>query len=292
MICLHNEPMKNHTTLRTGGAARLFVQPENREDILKTIEGCCRERQPFLVLGNGSNLCVSDRGFDGTVLDLSRSWNDFSVEKRDGCIEVSACSGVLLGRLGSELAKAGAAGFEFACGIPGTLGGAVVMNAGAYGGEIKDCLTWVEVFSPRSGEVKVYKTGDFHMGYRTSLAAKEALVVLRAGLTFEEGDKAQIQARMKELAEARKRKQPLEYPSAGSVFKRPVGHFAGKLIEEAGLKGACVGGMQVSPKHAGFIVNTGEGTAEDFTALIRLVQEKVFAQTGVRLEPEVKMVGF
>lgn len=292
MICLHNEPMKNHTTLRTGGPARFLVQPETREDILETLERCRRENQPYLILGNGSNLCVSDAGFDGTVIDLSRNWNRFSIEKRDGRIAVSAQSGVMLGKLGNALAARAAAGFEFACGIPGTLGGAIAMNAGAYGREIKDCLCWAEVLDPESGAVTTYETEALNMGYRTSLVAGKKLLVLCAGLIFEAGSEAQIRADMKELAEKRKEKQPLEYPSAGSTFKRPAGHFAGKLIEDAGLKGARVGGMQVSSKHAGFIVNTGGGTACDFMALIRLVQEKVFEQAGVWLELEVKTVGF
>ena len=256
------------------------------EEVAKVIEVCTQENVPYYIVGNGSNLLVSDEGYRGVIIQLYRNYGDITVKGN----EIHATAGALLSQIAAAAKNASLTGFEFAGGIPGTLGGAVVMNAGAYGGGMKDVLKEVTVMTA-AGEILVLPAEKLEMGYRTSLVKTKGYLVLSAVIVLEQGNQEAIKARMKELTEQRVSKQPLEFPSAGSTFKRPEGYFAGKLIMDAGLRGFQVGGAQVSEKHCGFVINTGDATAEDVTELIRQVAERVKAQSGVTLEPEVKLLG-
>lgn len=281
-----NEPMKEHTTFRAGGPADYFAVPTEEEEIRGIIRLCKREHVPYYVIGNGSNLLVGDKGYRGVIIQVYRQMNLINIE---GNI-LTAQAGASLAMTASEALNAGLAGFEFAAGIPGTLGGAVVMNAGAYGGEIKDVLLSARVLT-KEGEILTLTKEELKFGYRRSIIAEKEYIVLGASIGLEPGNKEEIRARMNELRNRRVSKQPLEYPSAGSTFKRPEGSFAGKLIQDAGLKGFTVGGAQVSEKHSGFVINTGDATAADIRELIRQVREKVKADSGIELEPEVKQIG-
>ena len=282
---LTGEPMSRHTTFRAGGEARYFLTPRDTDGLKGAIDLCERSGIPYYILGNGSNLLVGDKGYPGAILSME-AFLECQVEDT----VIRAGSGVLLSKIARMAADHALTGFEFASGIPGTLGGAMVMNAGAYGGECRDVVKRVQVLD-RQGRVRWLSLEEMDFGYRKSCIGPEGHVVLEAELSLQKGDKEEILARMGELAARRREKQPLEYPSAGSTFKRPPGHFAGKLIEEAGLKGASVGGAQVSTKHSGFVVNTGHATAADILKLCRLVQEEIMRQFGVRLELEVKTIG-
>ena len=284
---LRDEPMKKHTTFRIGGPARFFCLPGSAPQLAETIAACREAGIPWYILGNGSNVLVSDAGYEGVVIQLFHNLESVRIE---GCLmELEA--GVLLARAAHLAAKEGLTGLEFASGIPGTLGGALVMNAGAYGGEMKDVVKEAVVMD-REGKLLRLRREELELGYRTSVIARKGYVVLSALLELKEGEQAAIEARMKELRTARTEKQPLEYASAGSTFKRPEGHFAGKLIMDAGLRGYRVGGAQVSEKHCGFVINTGEATAEDVLGLITHIQAEVRRQFGVELEMEVKTLGF
>ena len=280
------EPMKKHTTFRIGGPADYFLCPDTTEALKKILEYCGSQNLPWFILGNGSNLLVSDKGFRGAVIQLYRNFQKTEVQGD----QIQAQSGALLSGIASAALKAGLTGMEFASGIPGTLGGAVVMNAGAYGGEIRDILEEA-VLMDQEGRVFVLPKEKLELGYRTSAVKKNGWIVLEAKLKLQKGDPEKIRGRMEELKEQRCAKQPLEYPSAGSTFKRPEGYFAGKLIMDAGLRGFSVGGAQISEKHCGFVINRGDATAEDVRALLREVQERVFSRFGVRLEPEVRFLG-
>lgn len=284
---LEREPMSKHTSFRIGGPADLFVQPANEEELWNALHLARQEKVPFFIVGNGSNLLVSDEGFRGMILHTGGMLKDISVE---GDV-IYAQAGALLSTVAKTALEHGLAGMEFAAGIPGTLGGAVCMNAGAYGGEMKDILLDAEVLTQK-GERLVLPVEELDLSYRHSVIFEKNYVVLAAHIRLSRGDTAEIKNRMNELAGARRDKQPLEYPSAGSTFKRPEGYFAGKLIQDAGLKGYTVGGAQVSEKHSGFVINRGGATAEEVRFLIRQVQQKVRSQFGVELEPEVRMLGF
>lgn len=281
-----DEPMKKHTTFRIGGAADYYVTPHSRDEIAQVIAACRENRIPYYILGNGSNLLVGDGGYRGVILQIFKNFNDIHVEGT--CI--TARAGALLSRIAKKALENGLTGFEFASGIPGTLGGAAVMNAGAYGGEMKDVLEEVTVLS-QEGDILTLQKEEMELGYRTSVIAQKGYIVLEAKLKLRSGSREEISARMEELKEKRISRQPLEYPSAGSTFKRPEGYFAGKLIMEAGLRGFSVGDAQVSEKHCGFVINKGEATAEQVRELMREVTRRVEENSGVRLEPEVKMVG-
>lgn len=283
---LMEEPMKKHTTFRVGGNADYFVMPRSADEIKKTIALCRKNGVEYYILGNGSNLLVGDKGYRGVVIQLYKEMNQIQVEGT--CIKAQA--GALLSKIGSAALEAGLHGFEFGAGIPGTVGGAVVMNAGAYGGEMKDVLASATVLTP-DGEIKKLINKELELGYRTSIIAKENYIVLEAELKLETGEKEKIRARMDELKAQRVTKQPLEYPSAGSTFKRPEGFFAGKLIQDAGLRGYQVGGAQVSEKHCGFVINKENATAADIVELMRQIADKVAQEFGVHLEPEVKRLG-
>lgn len=281
-----SEPMNRHTTFRIGGPADYFLLPSTAEEVKKILEICKEKELPYFILGNGSNLLVSDEGYCGVIIQLYRNYGGITVEGTN----IRAGAGALLSQIASAAKNASLTGFEFAGGIPGTLGGAVVMNAGAYGGEMKNVLKEVTVMTEQ-GEIMTIPAEKLEMGYRTSLVKKAGYLVLEAVISLKAGDVEEIKAIMKDLTEKRVSKQPLEYPSAGSTFKRPEGYFAGKLIMDAGLRGYQVGGAQVSEKHCGFVINKGNATAADVCGLMKDVQEKVQEQFGVTLEPEVKFLG-
>ena len=283
---LIDEPMSRHTTFRVGGPADFFVTPKVKEEVRDVIRICKEAGMPYYIIGNGSNLLVSDAGYRGVIVQIYKEMNEVKVE---GDL-VKAQAGALLSGIAAKALGAELSGFEFASGIPGTIGGACVMNAGAYGGEMKDVLESVTVLT---GEGKIIELGrnELELGYRTSVIAKKGYIVLGAALKLERGDGEKIKAYMDELKEKRVTKQPLEYPSAGSTFKRPEGYFAGKLIMDAGLRGYAVGDAQVSEKHCGFVINRGNATAAEILQLMKDVQERVKKQSGVTLEPEVKMIG-
>ena len=280
------EPMSLHTTFRIGGPADLFVMPGSIQAVADSIRICKETQTPYAVIGNGSNLLVSDAGYRGVIIQIGRNLNQITGNGE----EIRAQAGAMLSVIAKTALLESLTGFEFASGIPGTLGGAVVMNAGAYGGEMKDVLTEVTVLT-REGEIRTIPAEKLELGYRTSLAAKNGWIILEAVLRFQKGDAEAIRGRMEELKVQRVTKQPLDLPSAGSTFKRPEGYFAGKLIMDAGLRGFTVGGAQISEKHCGFVVNKGGATAEDVRNLICAVQKKVQEDAGVKLEPEVKFLG-
>lgn len=280
------EPMRLHTTFRIGGPADYFVTPMTKEELQDIVIFCEKEEVPWYILGNGSNLLVADKGIRGVVISLEKGWN--TVQVVGNCVEAGA--GALLSRVAKAAAAEELTGLEFAAGIPGSVGGALVMNAGAYGGEMKDVLRDAEILT-RDGEILRMSAADLELGYRTSCIPKKQYLVLQAVFELKRGDKEAIYARMEELANARREKQPLEYPSAGSTFKRPQGYFAAKLIDDAGLRGLTVGDAQVSEKHCGFVVNKGQATADDVQKLCEKVQRTVYEKFGVSLEMEVKQVG-
>lgn len=283
---LTDEPMSRHTTFRVGGPADFFVTPKAKEEVRDVIRICKEAGMPYYIIGNGSNLLVSDAGYRGVIVQIYKEMNEVKVE---GDL-VKAQAGALLSGIAAKALGAELSGFEFASGIPGTIGGACVMNAGAYGGEMKDVLESVTVLT---GEGKIIELGrnELELGYRTSVIAKKGYIVLGAVLKLERGDGEKIKTYMDELKEKRVTKQPLEYPSAGSTFKRPEGYFAGKLIQDAGLRGFSVGGAQVSEKHCGFVINRENATAADVAELMRQVSARVEEEFGVKLEPEVKRLG-
>ena len=283
---LMDEPMSRHTTFKTGGPARLFIRPQDRQQLIKALNVIRENRQHHYILGNGSNLLVSDKGYDGVVISLS-SLKGLELTEETKIRAEAGCLNSQIAALSRENALTG---FEFAAGIPGTIGGAMIMNAGAYGGEMKLITESVTVLNPQ-GELETFSNEAMEFGYRTSAIKNKGYVVLEVILSLEKGDKDIIIATMNELALKRKEKQPLEYPSAGSTFKRPEGYFAGKLIEDAGLRGYQVGGARVSDKHCGFVVNMGDATSTDVYRLICDVKEKVLENSGVTLEPEVIMLG-
>lgn len=280
------EPMSRHTTFRAGGAADFFVTPEKEGQVRKTVSFLKEAGVPFYIMGNGSNLLVGDRGYRGVLLQICKKMNRIRIQ--DTVIQAQA--GALLSKIAAEAQAEGLTGFEFASGIPGSLGGAVMMNAGAYGGEMKQVLTQAQVLNA-SGEIEDVLAEEMELGYRSSVFSRNGGVILSASIQLEPGDPSAIQSRMEELKFLRTSKQPLEYPSAGSTFKRPEGYFAGKLIQDAGLRGFQVGGAQVSEKHCGFVINKDQASAMDIRSLMEQVSEKVYAQFGVRLEPEVKLIG-
>lgn len=280
------EPMSRHTTFRIGGPADFYLCPHSTKEVQEIVEICKEEKLPYFVLGNGSNLLVSDKGYRGVVVQLWKNFSDITV--KDCCIQAKA--GALLSKVAAEALEAGLTGMEFASGIPGTIGGAAFMNAGAYGGEMKNIIKSVKVLDTQ-GEVLVLPKEELKMGYRTSIVKEKGYTVLSVELELTRGNQEEIRNTMEDLKERRTSKQPLEMPSAGSTFKRPEGYFAGKLIMDSGLRGFSVGGAQVSEKHCGFVVNKGGATAMDVLNLIREVQRKVKEQFGVDLETEVRFLG-
>lgn len=281
------EMMKNHTTFRIGGPAEYFVTPHTAEEIRKIVMLCKREQVPYFVLGNGSNLLVGDQGIRGVVIQIFKNFNQVVLEQ-EGIIRAQA--GALLSKIASFAKEEELTGMEFASGIPGTVGGAVTMNAGAYGGEMKDVIVKASVLDC-NGQIVFLSNEELELGYRRSAVGEKRYLVLEVWMALEKGKKETIEAKMEDLKERRTSKQPLDRPSAGSTFKRPEGYFAGKLIMDAGLQGFSVGGAQVSEKHCGFVINTGKATAKDVADLIREIQRVVKEKFGILLEPEVKKIG-
>lgn len=299
---LKDVPMSRYTTFRVGGDVSYLVSVENEEILISLLKLLKENDLPYYLLGNGSNLLVSDQGYDGVMIrlggDFSKiEWAEQAGQSTAGSDSAPAAgvicqagAAVMLTNMAQKAAEQGFAGLEFAYGIPGTVGGAIVMNAGAYGGEMCRIVESVRLLD-EDLQIVTRKGDEMAFGYRTSILKKKPYVVLSVKLKLHPGDKKEIMAKMNTNMTARKEKQPLEYPSAGSTFKRPEGYFAGKLIQDAGLRGYCVGGAQVSEKHCGFVINTGNATAADICHLIRNVQSKVRETSGVTLEPEVIMLG-
>ena len=283
---LYNEPMKKHTTFRVGGEAEYFLMPSSVEEIQAVLELLKEYQIPFLTVGNGSNLLVGDKGLEGAVLHLGRNFSDIRIEGTKVCAQ----AGALLSAIANQAAKAELTGLEFAAGIPGSLGGAVTMNAGAYGGEMQQVITSVCVLT-EDGQVKTIKKENMEFGYRHSIVPKQKLIVLSAEFELKKGVEAEIRAQMDDLSKRRREKQPLEFGSAGSTFKRPEGYFAGKLIMDAGLSGFTVGGARVSEKHCGFVINGGDATAQDVIDVMEHVKKTVKEKFSVELEPEVRFAG-
>lgn len=281
-----DEPMKNHTSFKVGGPADLLVTPTSVLQLSEILKLCNKENIPIFVMGNGTNLVVSDKGIRGVVVKIFDNLNDYCI--KDDTIE--AYGGILLSKVSNIALENELTGLEFASGIPGTLGGAVAMNAGAYGGEMKDVVVETEYIG-RSGEIKVIYGDEHEFGYRTSFIQKQSGIVIKSVLKLKRGCREQIKDLMEDLTGRRQDKQPLEMPSAGSVFKRPEGYFAGKLIEDCGLRGYRIGGAEVSNKHCGFIVNRGDSTSEDIINLIKHIQKTVNDKFGVELQTEVRIVG-
>lgn len=280
------EPMSRHTTFHLGGNTDYLVDVKNADEVKSLIGLCKKENVPFYVIGNGSNLLVGDKGYHGVIIRVFKHMNEVQVKESI----VYAQAGALLSKIANAALEESLAGFEFAAGIPGTFGGAVVMNAGAYGGELKDVLQWAEVVT-EDGEILRLSAEELELGYRTSIIAKKGYIVLGGAIRLQKGNKDKIKEQMNDLKERRIAKQPLEYPSAGSTFKRPAGYFAGKLIDDAGLRGFKIGGAQVSQKHCGFVINMGNATAKDVVDLIEEVQKRVKENAGVTLETEVRRLG-
>ena len=283
---LTDEPMKQHTTFKIGGPADYFLVPETGEEVGEIIKICRKTDTPYFILGNGSNLLVGDGGYRGAVIQVYRNMSAVTVEGTT----ITAQAGALLSAVAAAAKNASLTGFEFAGGIPGTVGGAAVMNAGAYGGEMKDVLVEVTVMDAE-GKIFAISAEKLELGYRTSVIKKAGYIVLEAKIRLKEGDQEAIRERMKELTIQRTTKQPLEYPSAGSTFKRPEGYFAGKLVMDSGLRGYQVGGARISEKHCGFVINAGDATAKDVRTLMDNVRDIVYKKYGVTLEPEVKFLG-
>jgi len=288
---VENELMSKHTSFKIGGNADFFTTPKTVEQIKEIISYCMQNLISYFVIGNGSNLLVNDDGYRGVIIQLYDKFNDIEYTDNGKKVIVKAQAGVMLGRLGNELMKKSITGFEFATGIPGTIGGAIMMNAGAYDGEIKDVIISACLMDACGNIVKL-NNSQLELGYRTSIISKEKYIVLEAEFELEKGNQEEIKNKLDDFTARRKEKQPLEMPSAGSIFKRPHGHFAGKLISDANLIGYSVGGAQISKKHAGFVVNTGNATAADVIKLTDDVKNKVKEQSGVELELEVKKLGF
>lgn len=281
-----DEPMKKHISFRVGGPADILVKPTTEQQLSDIIKLIKKENVPYLIIGNGSNLLIKDGGIRGVVIEISNNFNHFEIEGN----KVKIQSGALLSVVGKAVLKEELKGFEFAAGIPGTLGGALAMNAGAYGGEMKDIVKSVKLMDT-DGNIFEFTNEEMEFGYRRSVLSKTDYIVLSAEVELEKGNHEEIKATMMDFTQRRVTKQPLSLPSAGSTFKRPEGHFAGKLIEDSGLRGLTLRGAQVSEKHCGFVVNLGNAKAKDLLELMYVVKSTVNAKFGIMLEEEVKILG-
>ena len=288
---LTDVPMSEHTTFKVGGPADVMCMPQSKEQITELLKFFHENGTDFFFMGNGSNLLVSDEGFRGVIVKLLDDFSKIKLAQKGNSLIVNAQAGARMWRLGMTILENEGMGFEFGTGIPGTIGGAVMMNAGAYGGEIKDVVTEASV-ATRDGRILELSNEALDFGYRRSAVSDKGLIVLDVTLELEMGDKKDIKAKIDELTDKRKSKQPLDVPSAGSTFKRPTGYYAAALIEEAGLKGFAIGGARVSEKHAGFVINTGEATAADVIAITDEISRRVYENSGVKLELEVRKLGF
>lgn len=281
-----DEPMKKHISFRVGGPADILVKPTTEQQLSDIIKLIKKENVPYLIIGNGSNLLIKDGGIRGVVIEISNNFNHFEIEGN----KVKIQAGALLSVVGKAVLREELKGFEFAAGIPGTLGGALAMNAGAYGGEMKDIVKSVKLMDT-DGNIFEFTNEDMEFGYRRSILSKTDYIVLSAEIELEKGNHEEIKATMMDFTQRRVTKQPLSLPSAGSTFKRPEGHFAGKLIEDSGLRGLTLRGAQVSEKHCGFVVNLGNAKAKDLLELMYVVKSTVNAKFGIMLEEEVKILG-
>ncbi len=281
-----NEPMSKHTSFRVGGPAKVFLAVRSEEILSKVLQALSDRKLPYFVLGNGSNLLVSDSGYDGVMVYLAEEFAGIEIQGN----EIKAGAAAFLGKIARRALEEELTGLEFAAGIPGSLGGGIVMNAGAYGGELSQVVTKVRAMNA-VGNVILLEKNELLLGYRTSIFKMQPFVVLEVTMELQKGDKINISAKMNEYTKARVEKQPLEYPSSGSTFIRPEGYFAGKLIMDAGLRGFSVGDAQVSEKHCGFVINKGNATATEIHTLMDVVTQKVKEQFGVELEPEVILLG-
>lgn len=279
-------PMKEHTSMRVGGKAKMLVLPSSVSEILETVKYLYENNIPYYVIGNGTNLIVHDSGYSGVIIKISDNFSSVAIDENI----ITAKSGASIVSVSNMACENSLSGLEFAAGIPGTVGGAVVMNAGAYDGEMKD-VVFETTCIDNAANVVGLSFDDMQFGYRTSRMQKDNLVVLEVKMRLQGGNKDEIREKMKDLNKRRREKQPLNFPSAGSIFKRPEGYFAGKLIEEAGLRGYQIGGAQVSEKHCGFIINTGTATASDVIELIEFIKKRVYETSGVMLQQEVKILG-
>ncbi|MBK5246446.1 MAG: UDP-N-acetylmuramate dehydrogenase [Peptostreptococcaceae bacterium] len=281
--------MKEYTSFKAGGRASMLVLPKNTEELKRVLKIVAISKKEFLVMGNGSNILVRDGGFDGIIIKLGEGFNQITVNKEDQTLMVGASA--LLSRVARETVEAELTGFEFASGIPGSMGGALFMNAGAYGWEMSQIVREARVISRDGSREYTLLNDKMELGYRSSIFEKTGDIIISVKLKLDTGEKEKISETMKNLTARRNEKQPMNFPSAGSFFKRPEGNYAGKLIEEAGLKGLMVGDARVSPLHAGFIINTGNAKAKDIISLMKLVQSTVYDKTGIKLEPEVRIIG-
>ena len=280
-----NEKLSQYVNFKVGGPADILVTPRNKEQIIRTVNICKENNIPFYVIGNGSNLLVKDGGFRGVVMSLTKV-NNITVDGE----RIEAECGAMLKQVSDKAVENSLTGFEFACGIPGTVGGAVFMNAGAYNGEMSQVIESADVIN-ENGEIITLNNEELDLGYRSSIVMKKGYVVLSAVFKLEKGTVKSIKDLVADLTNKRESKQPLEYPSAGSTFKRPEGYFAGKLIQDAGLKGYSIGGAAISEKHSGFVINKGGATAKDILDLIHHIQDEVKKQFGVELHTEVRIIG-
>ena len=283
---LVNEPMSKHTTFKVGGPADIFISIKDTKEAIEIIRLLCDFNIPYFVIGNGSNLLVKDEGYRGVIIELGKHFSSINIAEDT----ITADAGALLSKVANEAYKASLSGLEFASGIPGSVGGGVFMNAGAYGGEMKDVVESVTLLNTQTGQIVAKSCSEMEFAYRYSIAKKEPFIILSAKFKLSPSNRDSIKEKMDNLKALRVEKQPLEYPSAGSTFKRPEGYFAGKLIQDAGLKGYTVGGAMVSDKHSGFVINKGNATASDIMTLISDVQRIVYEKFEVRLETEVCML--
>lgn len=280
-----NAKMSEHIYFKVGGPVDILLNPISVSQVVRTLEVCKENNIPYYVIGNGSNILVRDGGIRGVVIKLCKL-NTISIDGN----KIKACCGALLKDVSNAAVESSLTGFEFACGIPGSVGGAVFMNAGAYDGEISNVIVEAEIIDDK-GNIIVYSKDELELGYRTSKVMEKGFIVLSATFELKNGENEKIKEKVNDLTQKREEKQPLEFPSAGSTFKRPVGYFAGKLIQDAGLKGFSIGGASVSQKHSGFVINRGGATAKNIVDLIEYIQEEVKKQFGVELHPEVRIIG-
>ncbi|MGI5920492.1 MAG: UDP-N-acetylmuramate dehydrogenase [Syntrophomonadaceae bacterium] len=283
---IFNEPMHKHTTFKIGGPVDIMVMPQSADELRQILKICADKNIPFLVFGLGSNILVRDKGYKGLVIKLGNSLKQIKVSGN----EIYCEAGVRLSQLARKAASSNLSGLEFAEGIPGSLGGAIVMNAGAYDGEMKNIVSYVKAMGPH-GEIKDFDSTELEFSYRHSVFQTNGYIVLSAVLKLNYAKAEDIYNKMRQFARQRREKQPLEYPSAGSIFRRPPGFYVGPMIEQMGLKGFRIGGAEVSSKHAGFIINTGNATADDVLQLIKYIQDKAVQQYGVELQPEIVIIG-
>lgn len=286
MSVIENELLNRHTSFHVGGPADVYVSVSNTGQLQELIKYLNRNKVPYYVIGNGSNLLVSDKGYHGVMIEIGAQLAGFTIKEN----RIDTMAGTTLGKVSGAACRAGLSGLEFAAGIPGSIGGAITMNAGAYGGEMKQIVKEVTVLA-KDGHIKKLSCEEMQFGYRDSVIKHAPYIVLEACLSLQPGNQKEIADKMADFNKRRREKQPLEYPSAGSTFKRPEGHFAGKLIMDSGLQGLSVGGAKVSEKHCGFIINHKQATAQDIYKLIQKVQCEVEKNTGILLEPEVILLG-